>query len=314
MAIFRGGKRIGPFDIRMGFPRDKSMHNIDGDPRLKQRANTDNTIGRFRATMAKAEGYARPARYLVRFFPPSPITNFKRASEGGPPGIQSKMTQNSPTVGEMAQLWSQMGEQVQLHCNSVVMPGHDLQGEDLKIFGPGRKIVSGHEYAGSITCSFYADKYLRERHFFEKWMNMAVNPDKHTAGYYKDYVGTMHIYQLGSLDGQGDRDVPTYGIEAIEVYPETIGSVNYAYGSASQIQNISVEFQYRRWHNIADKVLNMPFGPATQKQHAVQGRGGFFDKLPPELQRVGRNVINQAKTQLPTGKIFGGKVFPPFTL
>ena len=40
MAIFRAGKRVGPFDIRVGFPRDKSLDNVDRDPRLKQRANT----------------------------------------------------------------------------------------------------------------------------------------------------------------------------------------------------------------------------------------------------------------------------------
>ena len=38
MAIFRAGKRVGPFDIRVGFPRDKSLDNVDRDPRLKQYA------------------------------------------------------------------------------------------------------------------------------------------------------------------------------------------------------------------------------------------------------------------------------------
>ena len=71
MAIFRGGKRIGPFDIRIGFPRDKSLENVDQDPRLRQHANTENTIGRFRATMGRAEGYARAARYAVRIWAPS---------------------------------------------------------------------------------------------------------------------------------------------------------------------------------------------------------------------------------------------------
>ena len=71
MAIFRAGKRVGPFDIRVGFPRDKSLDNVDRDPRLNQRANTENTIGRFRAAMAKAEGYARPARFAVKLFLPA---------------------------------------------------------------------------------------------------------------------------------------------------------------------------------------------------------------------------------------------------
>ena len=80
MAIFRQGKRVGPFDIRIGSPRDKSLDNVDRDPRLKQRANTENTIGRFRAAMAKAEGYARPARFAIKLFLPgnlSKIANIK---------------------------------------------------------------------------------------------------------------------------------------------------------------------------------------------------------------------------------------------
>ena len=34
MAIFRKGKRIGDYDIRVGWPRDKSLQDIDKDPRL----------------------------------------------------------------------------------------------------------------------------------------------------------------------------------------------------------------------------------------------------------------------------------------
>ena len=35
MAILRGGKRIGGMDIRIGIPRDRSMDNINRDPRFK---------------------------------------------------------------------------------------------------------------------------------------------------------------------------------------------------------------------------------------------------------------------------------------
>ena len=75
MAIFRAGKRIGPFDIRGGISRgdfkSSAYHKTDRDPRFKMQANTENTIGRFRAAMASAEGYARPSRFAVRIFPPS---------------------------------------------------------------------------------------------------------------------------------------------------------------------------------------------------------------------------------------------------
>jgi hypothetical protein len=36
MAILRGGKRIGGIDVRIGIPRDRSLDNVTGDPRLKR--------------------------------------------------------------------------------------------------------------------------------------------------------------------------------------------------------------------------------------------------------------------------------------
>ena len=49
MAILRGGKRIDGYDIRIGLPRDRSLDNVGGDKRLKQRAGptTQTTIGNF---------------------------------------------------------------------------------------------------------------------------------------------------------------------------------------------------------------------------------------------------------------------------
>ena len=327
MAIFRGGKRIGPFDIRMGFPRDRSMQNIDGDTRLKQRANTENTIGRFRANMAKSAGYARQARYAVRIFPPASVaklageskvegftgTTTKPGESGG-----AKPVMSNPTHYAMHQLYKSMGEQLNMNCDSVTMPGHDMQTETIDHFGPTREMAVGHGFAGTITCSFYADKYLRERSYLEYWQKLVVDNMTHKAGYYDDYVGKMQIFQLGSLDGQGDRDIPTYAIEATEVYPEQIGPITYNYGASNQITKVNVEFQYRQWLNMTlDGVGAMNYGKTYSETplHEIQGRtglAGVVDRLPPELQRAGRNVINQAKTQLPTGRIFKGKVFPPF--
>ena len=33
MAILRGGKRIGGYDVRIGIPRDKSLDDVAGDKR-----------------------------------------------------------------------------------------------------------------------------------------------------------------------------------------------------------------------------------------------------------------------------------------
>ena len=318
MAIFRAGKRVGPFDIRVGFPRDKSLVNVDRDPRLRQRANTENTIGRFRAMMGRAEGYARTARFAVRIFLPANLGSMIKpeVSAGANPPQSAPVDAESVKARALQQLASQMGQQVNLHCDSISMPGHDLQAQEVQHgSSPARSMVQAHAFAGNINATFYADKYLRERHFFEAWQKMAVDMVTHKANYYDNYVGKMQIYQLGSLDGEGDRDVPTYGIEAIEVYPATIGAVEYSYANSNQIAKINVGFAYKQWHNLTtDAIAGMEFGGSQQTLHDIKARDpGLIGLLPPELQRAGRSVFNSAKTQFPIGKIFKGKVFPPFT-
>lgn len=322
MAIFRGGKRVGPFDVRVGFPRDKSMDNIDSDPRLRQYANSENTIGRFRAAMAAAEGYARPARFAVRIFPPTNLESIVKSAQntdtraGGNFEQANAGTPQKPDGKFMNDLSQSLGRQINIHCDSISMPGHDLQAQTVQYgSAPARDIVTSHAFAGNISASFYADKYLRERHFFELWQKMAVNMVTHKANYYDDYVGKMHIYQLGSMDGEQNRDVPTYGIEAVEVYPATISAVEYNYASANQLVKINVAFAYKQWHNLAtDSISGIDFANSRQTLPDIKERDtGLFGKLPPDLQRAGRDIYNTAKNQVPIGKLFKGKLFPPFT-
>ena len=329
MAIFRAGKRVGPFDIRVGFPRDKSLDNVDRDPRLKQYANTENTIGRFRAAMAKAEGYARPARFAIKLFFPAKLQQLVEMSQNAGYGegqidprlvamAKEKATAQNPKAATMIDLTSQMGQQMNIHCDSVSMPGKDLVTQK-KQFGnePEVDMVTGHQYSGMINASFYADKYLRERQVIELWMKMAHNNLTNEAKYYDDYAKTskMQIFQLGSLDGEGDRDVPTYGIEAIEVFPQTLSAVEYNYGSSNQLVKINVGFAYKQWYNLTtDHIAGMTFGNSQHTLHDIKSPDtALFGRLPIELQRAGREVFNSAKRQVPIGKLFKGKLFPPFT-
>ena len=321
MAIFRGGKRIGPFDIRLGFPRDRSMQNIDNDPRIRQPANSENTIGRFRAAMASANGYARAARFAVRLFPPVGLAKLVEEQNGavyseGSSEEADKANDKAnrvPTGKHMNDLTQSLGRQINIHCDSVSMPGKDLQTQTVQYgSAPEQDQVVAHGYGGQINASFYADSFLRERHFFEMWQKMTVNHTTHKAKYYDDYVGKMQIYQLASDNLQ---DQPSYGIEATDVYPATISAVEYSYGSSSTLVKINIGFNYRRWWNMTDSsITGMDFANSTQViPDATEQNTGLFGKLPIELQRAGRDVFNQARTQLPIGRLTKGKIFPPFT-
>jgi len=334
MAIFRLGKRIGPFDIRGGISRgdfkSSAYHKTDRDPRFKRQANVENTIGRFRSAMASAEGYARPTRFAVRIFPPVNLKHqlgltagtvysdgqvkIPEDSIGGMNGPDAGFDQGS-SGKYMNDLMSTYGRQVNIHCDSVSMPGKDLQTQEVQyVSEPTRSMVQTHAFAGNIEASFYADKYMRERQFFEAWQKMCVGEHSHKAKYYDDYIGKMHIYQLGA-DNEISRDMPTYAVEAMEVYPATIGQIEYAYGKSNEVVKITVGFAYKYWRNMASTTSSLSFGRHTQAPAEVKARNaGLFGMLPPELQRMGRSVFSQGRTVLnPIGRIFGGKVFPPFT-
>jgi len=321
MAIFRAGKRLGPFGISRGDLKSSAYSKTDRDPRFKQQANTENTIGRFRAAMASAEGYARPSRYAIRLFPPSILTNAIQTANSTVEREGVKFTPaydfDEPTRGDhLNSLNNTIGRQVNIHCDTVTFPGHDLQTQEIQYGSePGYNQVTSHGFAGNIVATFYADKYLRERQFFEQWQKLAVDTISHKANYYDNYVGKMHMYQLGA-DTTVDRDMPTYAIEAIDVYPEKIGTMDYGYSLGNQIQKITIEFSYKQWFNMGlESASGLEFAKSKQTMANIKARDrGLFGKLPPDLQRAGKSIFGQARTVFnPIGRIFKGKVFPPFT-
>jgi len=344
MAIFRQGKRVGIFDIRGGISRgdykSSAYHKTDTDPRFKMQANTDTTIGRFRAAMNASEGYARPARFAVRIFPPSNLQKMVEQqnnvinreqqvllSSDSTSGTQGIMN-DDPFAGRSSKYMNDLvltyGRQVNIHCENVSMPGVTLDSQSIQRGSePARDQVVGHNYEGEIQATFYADKYLRERHFFEAWQKLAVEPIGHKANYYDNYVGKMHIYQLGDDNDINEiRDMPSYGIEAIEVYPKTIAAVEYGYGKSNEIVRVQVGFAYKQWYNMGTNPESgrlsddtLPFGTLRQRAAQVKARNpGLLGMLPPSIGRAARGAISQGRTVLnPVGRIFKGKVFPPFT-
>jgi hypothetical protein len=126
------------------------------------------------------------------------------------------------------------------------MPGHNLQQQTQRLATePAREMVQSRSFAGNITASFYLDQSLELKSWFDKWLELAINPATHKARYYDDYIGEMNIYQLG---GKGR----TYGIKCEEVYPATITPIEYSYDSTDTIALLSIEFAYRRWREIDD--------------------------------------------------------------
>ena len=311
MAILRGGRRIGGFDIRLGIPRDKSLDNVQGDERLKrvQGPTKESTIGRMMAAVAQGEGFARPNRFMVDFILPSGVKN---------DSIANVLTEKrrSTLDGELAKN-TEIQRGLRAYVDSVDMPGRNLDTVDFKTYGPKRSIVNGHSFSGEVTMSVYCDKYLRQRSFFEMWQKAAFDQTTNNVHFYDEYTGGLRIYQLGAFSGNQDRDRIAYGVELFECFPKTISAVSYGHGQVDEIQKISVTLAFRNWINLTmDKTGTYTTGAPYGKPSVIRAEdnsflGGLLNKLPPELKRAGRDVVNTIKQRVPIGAVTGGKVFPP---
>ena len=309
MAILRGGKRIGGFDVRIGIPRDRSLDNVQGDVRLKQRAggNPDSTMGRIQAYVNEAEGFARKARYYAEFQLPNGVSDqaIGNAEEtlGFASDSDNRAVQNSD------------GRRVRAFCNAINMPDREIVMKEVKHNGPARNIAYDFK-SGDITATFFADKFLRERTYFELWQKSAINTRSFNYNYYKDYVSNLNIFQLGQYASRQERDDVTYGVQLIDAFPKTISAVDYS-AQANEVQTFSVTFGFRYWVNyFIDQQGNIELGNSLNTRPVIKEGpfGGILNKLPPELRRAGRDVLNDLRRRVPLGRITGGRVFPPFRI
>ena len=314
MAILRGGKRIGGIDVRIGIPRDRSLDNVTGDPRLKrvQGGNPESTLGRFQAFVNEAEGFAREARYYAEFQLPKGLNrnalgDFDEESTGFPSQVDLLSVQQTN------------GRRVRAFCSAIEMPDRELVTKEVRHGNsPARKVVYDFK-SGDITATFYADKFLRERSYFELWQKAAINNNLHYhTNYYDNYVSNLNIFQLGQYASRQERDDITYGVQLIDAFPKTVDKVDYS-ADANNVQTVSVTFTFRHWINyFIDQQGNIELGSPTGRVPTVKSGNGIFggllNKLPPELRRAGRDVLNDLRRRVPLGRVTGGRVFPPFKI
>ena len=195
----------------------------------KRKPARPRSIDNFKSLLSRGSGMARLAKYEVVLTPPAGMV--KRLAADG--------VDISPYTRDISLL-----------CDTIAMPGKDLQTHSAK-YGTQLPtiMVDGHGFEGTIATTFYIAENFDTKSYFEIWQHAAVDPLTNKISYYKDegglpnYAGSMRIFQLG---GNGR----TAGMEVYEVYPETIGQIEYAYATVDTLTLLPVEFQYRRWGTI----------------------------------------------------------------
>ena len=187
------------------------------------------------ATFHGTDGFAKPSRYEVFFFPPVSAA----PKRGGSKSFASQL------MGVM--FGDGTPRRVGLRCQSFEFPGRNLDtAPDENIYGPTREIVQGYSFA-ETTAVFQCSSDMKEKRFFETWQRLAYNPQTWAMQYYNDYVGSIKIFQLDETDRQ------RYGVELVEAFPKTIAAQALDYGTKDAIHTVSVSFTYRYWKDLVDE-------------------------------------------------------------
>ena len=210
------------------------------------------------------DGYAKANRYEVVIGLPSGVTQGSADGAGA-----TAMASN--VIG---QLHGETARRISFRCDSISIPGRNLRTQmNGNIYGPPHEVVQGQTFA-PIEATFYCGSDLAERYFFEEWQKVTYNPNTYDVNYYKEYIGSIDVYQLN------EQDERTYGVRLEEAFPKTVAQISYGHGSNNTINKVSVEFAYRYFRNLA-----------TEKDRKS------FDNT---LQDVLRNsVLRQVQTSLP---------------
>jgi len=218
------------------------------------------------------DGYAKANRYEVVILLPSGVTNgdFQGAGEAA----------MSTTV--LSNLHGEAARRISFRCDSISIPGRNLRTQmNGNIYGPPHEIVQGQTFA-PVEATFYCGSDLAERYFFEDWQKITYNPDTYNINYYKEYVGSVEIYQLN------EQDERTYGCKLEEVFPKTVAALAYGHGNSNTIQKVSVEFAYRYWRNIATEPKKASLDSTLQDILKNSLLRQIQTRLPPVIRKLGR--------------------------
>ena len=319
MAILRGGTRIFGQDIRIGIPRDRSLSPDaikktikEGTTNGKFGGNPETTMGRFQAMVNEAEGFQRKARYYVEFALP----------RGSLDQVTTQTMEDEQKGDSIPELFASVitpktKSRVQAFCSAISMPSREAVQKEIRHNGPTRKFVYNYT-TPEITATFYTDKFMRERTFFEIWQKAAFSNLTHNINYYNDYVSPVDIMALGNYASRQERDDVTYAVRMLDCYPKVISDVSFSH-ETNAVQTFEVTFSFRNWVNyFIDKTGGIDLGESDFKAPTVKRAGGIFggliSKLPPEIRRAGRDVLNELRRRAPIGRVTGGRVFPPFKI
>ena len=133
-----------------------------------------------------------------------------------------------------------------LLCKSAALPGSNLGVIEVPFRGRTVKIAGDRTF-DTWTATFFNDKDLKLRSFFEQWANTINTHDDNSAPLFKPnksdgYMGELIVKQLEKDASEGGAVLRQYTL--LHCFPTNVSPIDLAYDSNDQIEEFTVEWQY----------------------------------------------------------------------
>lgn len=176
------------------------------------------------------DGFAHPDRYIVSFTLPKGIPDsgewMNNESSSGNSFYFERLINNQGAIN--------------IGCHTAIMPARTLLVADHKHIGAPFRYPYSQTY-DPVSFTFYADKDLNARRYFDIWQTMVINIMDNSMNFWDEYTSDIKITQL---DRKGR---PGYSVTLYQGFPLSVGDVNFNYASRNEIQNITVTITYKLW-------------------------------------------------------------------
>lgn len=153
---------------------------------------------------------------------------------------------------------------VDLLCKSAVLPGSSLGIIEVPFRGRTIKI-SGDRTFDNWSPTFFNDKDLKIRSYFEEWLESMNTHNGNNAPKFKPnktdgYMAVVKVKQLEKNASEKGTILRQYTLH--HAFPSSVSQIDLGYDSNDQISEFTVEFNYSYWTVDAPVASNIT-GPAA---------------------------------------------------
>lgn len=185
------------------------------------------TLDEIKSTIAAREGIARSNRFAVNISMPLldiSLTNI----------LTNVLQGNKLTNGMINN-----PKDLSILCESVTMPGVDIQTFDTAFGNKRTKLAQGYDQ-GDVQLTFLLTNDYFVKNFFDKWSNKVVNKQTGLVGYKSSYQSDVIVTQLDQ------NNFPLGGVKLYNAFPTVVQDIQLSNTADNDITRLSVTLAYDR--------------------------------------------------------------------